>query len=288
MTTKVKKSFILIGIGLALLAVAEFLSWAFSLENSSNSFFNFNRSYQEFSMTDADKINLAHIDLATIETIQINVNKSFFRIINGENFALKSKIAANKLKIVQKDGLLSINFRGGFFGNYLSFFGWNRKKALQLEIPQHMNLKKLDVKMGIGEIKLKKLSLKQLNIDVGVAKIKLEDIFISEKFNYDGGIGELNLIDGIVHNANLDLGIGELDFSGDFFGENLIKSGVGEVNLHLARKADFYHISANIGLGETSGKSHNPKAQDKIKIKGGIGEININYAQEPLSSKIRL
>ena len=77
--------------------------------------------------------------------------------------------------------------------------------------------------------------------------------------------------------------VGEFYDNGYMFGNSTIECGIGKLTLDLEGGKDLYAIEAEHGIGEiklNGNKIEDNKVQgsgeNKIKIEGGIGEIQIN------------
>lgn len=281
MQVKLKRAFFIILIGLALLGVAKVLGHFFPEKSNFYNLWHYEDiSKNEFLLEDIKAINLDKIDFAQIETFKIVAKKNVLRIINGDEFAIKTPAPLKQVEVKQEGKNLLIEAKsranGGFF-NFFNFFGLNKKALLQIELPQNSSLKLFSIKSGIGEINLKNLEVEAFTIKVGVADINIKDLFVAEEFEFKTGVGELNLKNALIYNANLNMGVGSLNFNGDLYGENKIVSAVGEIKLKLARASHNYSIDSHINIGSQSQLNKNSNVKDKIKLRGALGEIQLNY-----------
>lgn len=281
MQVKLKKAIFIILIGLALLFVAKVLGHFFPEKNNFYNFWHYGDIMNnEFLLEDTDAIKLDKLDFTQIENFEISAKKNLLRIINTDKFAIKTKIPLKEIHIKQKGNHLLIQTETGTdasFGSFFNFFGFKKKAILQIEIPQNSKLKSFLIKSGIGKIDLKNLEVESFNIKVEVADINIKDLFVAEEFEFKTGVGELNLKNALIYNANLDMGIGSLNFNGDLYGENKIGAGIGEIKLNLARARHNYYIDSHINIGSQNQFNKNSNAKDKIKLRGVLGEIKLNY-----------
>lgn len=288
MKLKAKKALIIIFIGLALLMGANVLGYFFPNSAGFNYNWNFDdeESYEDISDEEKSMYlgdlkgleNLTDSDFSQIKSIKIKVATKFSKIVSSDKFSLKIDESEKKdLKAKLENGTLFIQLDKKDSFGFFSFFNLNRK-LFQLSLPKNLQLEDFSIKAGVTELKLDSLEIENLNIEVGVSDLKISNLKVNKAFNFKSGVGELNLLNANIHNANFKLGIAELNFTGDLFGENKIESGIGEVNLNLARPANFYTVTSKVDLGESSPNNQSQSTEDKIEIEGGIGEVNINYA----------
>ena len=83
---------------------------------------------------------------------------------------------------------------------------------------------------------------------------------------------------------DFDIGAGEANVTARLLGDSKIEVGVGSLNLNLLGSKELYKLKLEKGIGEvrvdgsiieddgTVGNGNN-----YIKIKGGIGNIKVNY-----------
>jgi hypothetical protein len=81
--------------------------------------------------------------------------------------------------------------------------------------------------------------------------------------------------------------MGELNLTAALFGENNLSFGVGESNLTLLGNKDEYKLEIEKGIGritvdgnETGNFSSGGNGERALKIKGGVGTINIAFQEE--------
>ncbi len=142
-------------------------------------------------------------------------------------------------------------------------FGWFRKNTtIKIYIPKETELKKIDLSLGVGDVKIEKTSVGELIIDTGVGDVKVNDSKI-DKSEFKSGVGDFK-----VNNCSM--------------GNVEVQSGVGDIKLNLIGDIEEYEVKIDGGIGDKeindkSGKSYkSEKAIYKINCDSGVGDVEIN------------
>ena len=104
------------------------------------------------------------------------------------------------------------------------------------------------------------------------------------------GVGEIRVYDAEAKNLEVDNGIGAISITGAVSGQNAIECGIGEVKLTLTDRSNLdFNYSVDCGIGEVEignkrfsgsveSNSFDPKVSDYFDLDCGIGHIEINVA----------
>ena len=89
----------------------------------------------------------------------------------------------------------------------------------------------------------------------------------------------------------MNTGIGEATFDGKIFESLDINAGIGEIDMRINGKRDDYAIDATSGIGsilidgrsatgiDSTFRINNQNALHTIRVKAGIGEVNITFTE---------
>ena len=177
------------------------------------------------------------------------------------------------------------------------FSGWKgdrlgrSKTAITVKIPQNTLFDTADIIIGAGLLMLDGFTANQrFKLNTGAGEVDVKNITASN-VNIQTGVGET-----VFHNCSftdtvMNTGIGETVFDGKIFKSLDIKAGIGEIDMRINGKKDDYLINATSGIGsilidgrsatgiDSTFRINNQNALHTIRVKAGIGEVNINFTE---------
>lgn len=224
---------------------------------------------------EGDKVITTFED-SQISTLKIDLKYTNLIIKSGETLKIESnnkdiscKKDKNKLEIEEKNH------------NWLSK---KEKNELIIYLPDNISLDTAKIEAGAGTIKADKLTVKEFTLEMGAGIVEIENLNVTKEANIEGGAGTVEIISGNMNNLNLDMGIGKAIITTKLTGNNKINAGIGKLEINLTDNKDNYSIRANKGIGsitidgkEVSNEVEYGSGESKIKIDGGIGNVQINY-----------
>ena len=194
-------------------------------------------------------------DYAIVENIKMDVRTGNILVETGDTDEIEVRYNKNSIRVELKNDTLRIESK--------SFFSIGGSRAkVKIIIPRDMELTKLDIELGVGEVSVDGVSCSTGRIDLGV--------------------GEITVKNSVMQDANLDLGIGDMEYAGDMINGRL-DTGIGEVKIELAGNGQDYYIKADAGLGDEkiNGKKFdeddwkNLGASKKVTADCGIGDVRV-------------
>ena len=211
-----------------------------------------------------------------INTLEINVNYTNLTIKTGNTLCVETN--NTRIKCKQNNEKLEIKEE-----KHNWFFN-NDNLDLIIYIPETMNLKKVDINSGAGEINIERLYTEELEFELGAGKTTIENLIVSRECNIDGGAGKVDILSGLINNLDLDMGVGEVNISSMLTGRNDIDAGVGNLNIDLLKGKENYTIRVNKGIGnvKVDGNSLSNgtvfgSGANYLEVDGGIGNIKIEF-----------
>lgn len=161
-------------------------------------------------------------------------------------------------------------------------FNSNDAAQLTLYVPEDLVFNKAEIEIGAGTTNIEKLKVADLDLNLGAGAVKIQNCE-AEKTDIECGAGKVEIENSSLKNLKLDAGVGEFSYNGYILGNSTIECGIGKLTLDLEGGEDLYSIETEHGIGEiklNGNKIEDNKTQgsgeNKIKIEGGIGEIQIN------------
>jgi len=143
----------------------------------------------------------------------------------------------------------------------------------------------VDIDGGAGRLEITALTTKILDLDLGAGETVIHGLSVGKDADIDGGAGALTFSDSYINDLDLDMGVGELIFDGKLLGKSEISLGVGKADMTLIGKKEDYMLKLEKGIGEIFvdgtkvGNSTIGDGSNRIEIDGGIGEINVKFAE---------
>jgi len=175
------------------------------------------------------------------------------------------------------------------------FSGWKRdrmgrsKTVITVKIPQNTVFDTADINIGAALLTLDGFTASQrFKLNTGAGEVDVKNITASN-VNIQTGVGET-----VFHNCSftdtvMNTGIGETVFDGKIFKSLDIKAGIGEIDMRINGKKDDYLINATSGIGsilidgrsatglDSTFRINNQNALHTIRVKAGIGQVNITF-----------
>lgn len=211
-----------------------------------------------------------------IEELDIEIDFADFEIKNGEELKVEGQIHKDfKIKVENKTLKIEDNGKKWIFSS-------NKAAKLTLYVPEELVFNKAEIEIGAGATNIEKLNVEHLDLNLGAGAVKIENCE-AEKTDIECGAGKVEIKNSSLKNLKLETGVGEFSYSGYILENSNIECGIGKLTLDLEGGKDLYSIQAEHGIGEI--KLNGSKIEDnrakgsgenKIKIEGGIGEIQIN------------
>ena len=177
------------------------------------------------------------------------------------------------------------------------FFGWSHdigrtKIVITVKIPQNMLFDTADINIGAGLLMLDGFTANQrFKLNTGAGEVDVKNI-IASNVNIQTGVGETVFRNCSFTDTVMNTGVGETSFDGKIFKSLDIKAGIGEIDMRISGKKDDYSIDITSGIGSvlvngTSGsglmgnmiKENDRAASHTIRIKAGIGKVNIRFTE---------
>ena len=205
---------------------------------------------------------------------------------NTKKIGASVHIEGNTLMISTKNNR-KWNWFSGWKGDRLG----RSKTAITVKIPQNTLFDTANINIGAGLLILDGFTANQrFKLNSGAGKVDVKNITASN-VNIETGVGET-----VFHNCSftdtvMNTGIGETVFDGRIFTKLEINAGIGEIDMRINGKKDDYLINATSGIGsilidgrsatgiDSTFRINNQNALHTIRVKAGIGEVNINFTE---------
>lgn len=211
-----------------------------------------------------------------INTLEIDVNYTNLTIKTGNSLCVETN--NTRIKCKQNNQKLEIEEE-----KYNWFFN-NDDLDIIIYIPETINLEKVEINSGAGEINIESLYTKELELELGAGKTSIENLIVTRECNIDGGAGKVDILSELINNLDLDMGVGEVNLSSILTGKNDIDAGVGNLNINLQNSKENYTIRVNKGIGtvKIDGNSLSDgdvfgNGANYIEVDGGIGNIKVDF-----------
>ncbi len=230
-------------------------------------------SYNTFSDVKSIDVNnsTGELIIKTGETFRVeaeNVTKDFNASVKGNG------------KLVIKDKKNVINVPWFHFSGFQ-----NSKSKITVYLPANFIAENADINSGAGKVTIDGLSAGKLKISAGAGNINGSGIKADEVV-IDGGVGSIELSGVHFRDTDIDCGVGKLNLDGVLLGDNRIDCGIGQVTLALEGNGEDYSFDIEAGVGSvfldgrkiSNARHHSSKADNSIKVNGGVGNVMIDFS----------
>lgn len=211
-----------------------------------------------------------------VEKLDIEINFADFDIKIGDTLSVEGQIHDDfKIKVENKTLKIEDVNRKWIFNS-------NSAAKLILYVPEDFKFDKAEIEIGAGTTNIEKLNAIDLDLNLGAGTAKIQNCS-ADKSDIECGAGKVAIENSSLKNLKLEAGVGELYYNGEILGNSTVECGIGKLTLDLQGGEELYSIEAEHGIGEirlngekieknqTKGSGEN-----RIKVEGGIGEIQIN------------
>ncbi len=212
-----------------------------------------------------------------INGLYVDINAADITVKQGDTFSVQSNL--KNLTVKDDDGQLSIKETKTLFKSY-------NNATLIITIPAGTEFCKAELKTGAGRLTAHTLCAEVLDCEFGAGEVKIDSLSASNEADIDGGAGKITISDGSINNLDFDMGVGQLNFTSRLMGECDLDLGVGESNITLLGTEDDYTLDIEKGLGNITVDGDNisntlglGSGQNKVDMSGGIGAVNVKFAQ---------
>lgn len=152
-----------------------------------------------------------------------------------------------------------------------------------ITVPEDAYLGEVEIKQGVGNIKIHDLTMKELDISAGIGNTELEHLSI-DNLNIEGGMGNIkgrNLK--VSTEMDIENGIGNTDLQGDFCGDIELDNGVGKMDIAFERAQKNYYVMIENGLGDLTihgdGATGGKDSVNRVKGSNGVGSMTVTFYQ---------
>ena len=260
--TTVQKAIKYLAIAFAVFLIASIFSGIFGVLGSLGMFFGEKNPSVEMN---------THFVLSDIESLKVDIPAADFEIYKGENFKVHSN--REDFIIEEKNGILSVRGKNGFFKNY-------NNVAIKIEVPSGFVFKKADIATGAGRVNIDELRAEILELNLGAGEAEIGAIYSSVKTKIESGVGKIVISGGEMRDLDFSMGVGKVVLKSKLLGECDLDGGIGSANITLFGKQEDYEIEFESGVGQirfdgevVEGHQTFGNGQTDIDIDSGIGEI---------------
>lgn len=253
-------------------------------------------------------INKEFTDVQNLDITNYS-GKMFIQVGDVDKIQVKAEKVPDTTVVKMKDNdTLYIDDTGTsiWFFNF-NFFDsdYRDKSQITVTLPLDFIAKEVQLDNNSGKIELKGVDTDRLLISGGSGNIigsnlKAEHVDLclnsgafeldNVDFNdgdIDGGSGAMLMTNSLLESIEFDLGSGALHLEGSLTGKSEISGGSGRVLLNLIDPIDNYELELDEGSGgiwvngerEDDEDIRNKDADNELKVKGGSGKVNINFAE---------
>ena len=224
-----------------------------------------------------DNMKTISYETKVINSLDIEIKTVNMQIIKGNKFEVKTNNLDMKYSINNGKAIIKENRSDEWF------FGNDNEGELIITIPQDDTLfENVSMNISAGDIKIDYLNTKKLDLKLGAGNLEIYNLYVTNETKIKGGAGNILIDSGSLSNLDLNLGMGKTEISAEVDGNNKIDAGIGNLDLKLKGNESEYKFDIDKGLGTI--RFNESKVNKEgifgegnifIKINGGLGNIDI-------------
>lgn len=226
-----------------------------------------------------NNFQMSIIDFENTDIATLNIKTEYSNLIIKNGDTLKAESNSNQISCTQNNNQILIKEENK------NWFSKDSKNQVIIYIPSNIIFDNIFIETGAGDIEIESISTKDLSLKMGAGKVEIKNINVLNKAKIEGGVGNVNILDGEINNLDLDIGIGKFTITTKLIGNNKINAGIGSLTINLKDNLENYCIYVNKGIGSINinGTSVPDDAKygngsNSVKVDGGIGSISIKKA----------
>lgn len=224
-------------------------------------------------------------DFENVRSVDINHSLGELNIKTGDTFRVEGINVPNEFRAsISMNGTLNVSERRTHFP-WFNIGNFKHRSIITIYLPENFIAEDTKIESGFGNVTIDALHTQNLKISGGAGNITGNNISAENDSNINGGMGNITLNNVNFNDAAIDGGVGNINIDGKLLGDNKIGCGVGEIQLSLLGNKDNYNFNVDTGVGlvRINGEKiqdnyyDNSNADNKIKIDGGVGNVNIDF-----------
>lgn len=152
-----------------------------------------------------------------------------------------------------------------------------KNSSIILYLPEECSLRRLDLSLGAGQLKLKNRVVEDMEVSVGAGQLLLTDVTLNT-LEVSLGAGELRAQDVTVLSLDASIDMGNMDFTGAINESAEISCSMGNVNMDLEGNQEDFNFQLNCVAGnmEIDGERFSGAAMDRYIDNGAAKYMEIN------------
>lgn len=156
--------------------------------------------------------------------------------------------------------------------------------VIRVIVPSEHHIESADFESGYGRIEVKGLHSERLRISANTGNVVCERV-AAKKFKGETEIGSASFKGCRFTDAEIMGGAEDFTFEGMLLGSCWVKGNIGRMEFNLSMKPDDCELNITDGLGNVYIDGHKyvkeeyqkPKADNRISVDVGVGNINFNF-----------
>lgn len=152
-----------------------------------------------------------------------------------------------------------------------------KNSSIILYLPEECSLRRLDLSLGAGQLKLKNRVVEDMEVSVGAGQLLLTDVTLNN-LEVSLGAGELRAQDVTVLSLDASIDMGNMDFTGAINESAEISCSMGNVDMDLEGNLEDFNFQLNCVAGnmEIDGERFSGAAMDRYIDNGAAKYMEIN------------
>lgn len=218
-----------------------------------------------------------------IRSLQVQVH-SGLTIRTGPELRVEAQNTTDSFRCALDDnGLLTVSSEKVPF-SWLVNWRWKQQRVV-ITLPEDARLEKAVITLGIDDLEVDQLNTRTLLLTGGVGDALFYQLNTLESAQITCGVGDIEILSGQLQNLKLQGGVGDFDCAAALLGQNILESGVGDIDLTLPGSRQDYYFQIQKGVGDVeidgedlkNGSYGDPAAPNSLDIRAGVSDIEIEF-----------
>ena len=213
-----------------------------------------------------------------VESLEVDLNYSELKIATGDSFTVHAT-NIDAVKVIFEDNTLHIEDVSNLVDSI------KNNNIIIVYLPAETVLKSCKLDSDLANITVDSIVCEKFKLDLENGTGFINYVEATESAKIETGTGAFTINSAQLCNLSLETGVGAVTINSNLTGNAKIETGLGKLDLLLSGSIVDYTINGKAGAGnfivadnEVNGEFNFEGGSDMIAITGGIGAVNISFA----------
>lgn len=220
-------------------------------------------------------------NIEDVKSLKLSSNLENVEIYTGDEFKVIGENVLENYSCKLEDNTIVID--SGANGTKIKI---DKEAKIKIYVPDDFVFEDVNLGLSLGETVINSLNTDSFELKCGVGEVDIKEISVNKEAKISCGTGECRIENSKISNLEFNAGIGQTSVNSELFGKCSFETGMGELNISLKNfNEEDGKITVQRGVGEievngaecSTNQTFGNGNDTVIDVKGGIGEITIEY-----------